>query len=166
VTVRELNVRDLNALLKFAAQHLAVPGDFLGRQLIKRWPRKGMAAGAFSPAGQMYGFVYLDEYTQEGLQLDGFWIRSLYVAPTARRNGLGRRLVEFLLKQAGDRGIPVVRADVDPENEGSLALFRGEGFLPVSSELTEKVCSEWAKKGSAISWIVFERATQQSGREN
>jgi ribosomal protein S18 acetylase RimI-like enzyme len=166
VTVRELNVRDLAALLVFAARYLAVPGDFLGRQLLKRWPRKGIAVGAFSLSGEMCAFVYLDEYTEEGLQLEGFWIRSLFVAPNARRKGLGRRLVEFLLKRAGDRGIPVVRADVDPDNQSSVALFRGEGFRRVSLELTQKVCSEWAKKGSAIPWIVFERATEQAGREN
>jgi len=166
VDVRLLHFRDLDALLAFAGQYLAVPSEFLKHQLLRRWPSNGVAAGAFSRSERMCGFAYLDQYTQEGLDLDGFWIRSLFVAPVARRMGIGRRIVECLCAQAAKQGIARVWADIDSRNEGSVSLFRQEGFEPSSPQLVAKVQQEWWKKGSSISWTVLERSIADQGRQN
>ena len=158
VAVRPLNFRDLEGLLTFAGQYLAVPPDFLKRQLLKRWPATGAAVGAFSRSGKMCGFAYLDQYTQEGLELDGFWIRSLFVSPAARRMGIGRLLVDCLCQHGSKQGIDRVWADIDTRNKGSVTLFTGQGFTPSSADLVAQVQREWWKKGSTINWIVLERS--------
>ena len=52
-------------------------------------------------------------------------IRHLYVKPKYRRSGVGRFLVERALKKVKT---PLVCCTVKEDNEGSMALFRGEGF--------------------------------------
>ncbi len=158
VEVRLLNFKDLEALLTFAGQHLAIPREFLKHQLLKRWHRTGVAVGAFNAEGRMCGFAYLDEYRQEGLEVDGFWIRSLLVAPIARRLGIGRQLVELLCAEAPKRSIPGARADIDIKNKGSLELFVGLGFKPAVPEVVHQLQREWLRKGSTISWTVLERS--------
>lgn len=165
VEVRLVNFKDLEALLTFAGQHLAIPREFLKHQLLKRWHRTGVAAGAFSAAGRMCGFAYLDEYRQEGLEVDGFWVRSLMVAPMARRMGIGRRLVELLCAEAPKQSISVARADIDVRNKGSLGLFGGLGFGPAARQIAEQLRVEWARKGSTISWTVLERSIPVPARE-
>lgn len=166
VAIRLLAFGDLEALLTFAGQYLAVPPHFLKQQLLKRWAFRGVAAGAFARNGKMCGFAYLDEYRQEGLDLDGFWIRSLFVAPIARRMGIGRRLVQCLCHHAAAQGIDRVFADIDRRNEGSVNLFLTDGFGPSAPELLARVQREWWKKGSNISWTVLERSIEQRATQN
>jgi mycothiol synthase len=158
IAVRPLHFRDLEELLIFAGQYLAVPPDFLKRQLLKRWPATGAAVGAFGRSGKMCGFAYLDQYTQEGLDLEGFWIRSLFVSPAARRMGIGRLLVDCLCQHGFKQGIDKVWADIDTRNKGSVSLFTGKGFTPSSPALVAQVQREWWKKGSSIDWTVLERS--------
>lgn len=165
VEVRRLNFKDLEALISFAGQHLAVPGDFLKKQLLRRWHRIGIPVGAFAASGAMYGFAYLDEYREEGLEVEGFWVRSLLVAPIARRMGLGRRLVQLLCEEAARHSIPVVHADIDALNNGSLELFSKLGFVPAGPAVAERLRNEWALKRSTISWAVLERSMGGQGRE-
>src|SRR5262245_49264817 len=166
VGIRLLHFGDLEALLTFAGQYLAVPPHFLKQQLLRRWAFRGVAAGAFARSGRMCGFAYLDEYRQEGLDLDGFWIRSLFVAPIARRMGIGRRLVQCLCHHAAAQGIDRVFADIDKRNESSVNLFLTDGFGPSAPELLARVQREWWKKGSNISWTVLERSIEQRGTQN
>ena len=166
VTIRLLNLRDLEALLTFAGQYLAVPPHFLKQQLRKRWGSHGVAAGAFGRNGRMCGFAYVDQYTQEGLDLEGFWIRSLFVAPIARRMAIGRRLVECLCQHAAAQGIDRVFADIDRRNESSVHLFLTQGFAPSKPELLAQVQREWWKKGSNVSWTVLERPLRPAPTQN
>lgn len=166
VDIRLLHFGDLEALLTFAGQYLAVPPQFLKQQLRKRWGSQGIAAGAFSKNAKMCGFAYLDEYTQEGLDFEGFWIRSLFVAPIARRMGIGRQLVDCLCRRASAQGIARVFADIDKRNEGSVNLFLTEGFAPSSPELLARVQREWWKKGSNVSWTVLERPLVTAPTQN
>jgi L-amino acid N-acyltransferase len=55
---------------------------------------------------------------------------SVYVAPDARRQGLGRMLVTTLLERARERGAHVVIGGIDASNAASLALHRELGFAP------------------------------------
>jgi mycothiol synthase len=166
VAVRPLHSRDLDALLAFAGQYLAVPSDFLKHQLLTRWPRTGLAAGAFTRMERMCGFAYLDEYAQEGLELEGFWIRSVFVAPIARRMGIARQLVECLCDHGATQGIERVWADIDARNQGSVTLFLREGFELSSPEIIERVQREWRKKGSSITWTVLERSIAKRRTQN
>jgi mycothiol synthase len=160
--VRPLRASDLDALLLFAGQHLQVSSRFLRQQLLSRWAHPeapaGAAAGAFDRQGRLHGFVWLDDYRQEGLNLEGLFVRSLLVAPRARRMGVASRLLTCLLEAAREQGVARVYADIDDDNHASLRTFAGAGFLPSSPELTRRVNAAWGAAGGTKPLVVVERA--------
>lgn len=159
--VRLLRAEDLDALLVFAGERLLVPSSFLRQQLLGRWTREagsiGAAVGAFDKKGQMCGFAYLDDYRQEGLQLEGLWVRSLVVAPRARRMGLAFQIITCLIEEARRQGADRIFADIDDDNFASLRTFRRAGFRDSSAELTLQVNSEWSASGGVKPLVVMER---------
>jgi ribosomal protein S18 acetylase RimI-like enzyme len=56
------------------------------------------------------------------------WLEDLYVAPEARREGVGRKLVEAVVDRARKRGCRRVELDVSSENPAAMALYRSLGF--------------------------------------
>jgi len=56
---------------------------------------------------------------------------SVYVAATARGGGVGRTLLESLIKSSEDEGIWTLQAGVFPENVASLAMHHHCGFREV-----------------------------------
>ncbi|MCE9673371.1 GNAT family N-acetyltransferase [Myxococcus stipitatus] len=160
--VRLLRAEDLEALLVFAGERLVVSASFLRRQLRERWgldvaSRQGAAAGALDARGRVHGFAWVDSYRQEGLPLDGVWVRSLVVAPQARRMGVATRLLECLLAEAHRQGEPRVQADVDEDNAASLRTFEGLGFRRASEALTRRTNEAWDAAGRSKKLVVLER---------
>lgn len=56
---------------------------------------------------------------------------SLWVAPEARGQGVGDRLVEAVLRHAGAQGASRVALDVRDTNGHALALYERHGFVDV-----------------------------------
>lgn len=56
---------------------------------------------------------------------------SIYVAAAARGRGVGRLLLEALVREAEDAGVWTLQAGIFPENVASLALHEGCGFRRV-----------------------------------
>ena len=56
---------------------------------------------------------------------------TVHVAAAHRRRGIGRQLVEALIRDARALGMHVMIAGVDAANEGSLALHARLGFVEV-----------------------------------
>ncbi|HEY3675666.1 MAG TPA: GNAT family N-acetyltransferase [Candidatus Tumulicola sp.] len=56
---------------------------------------------------------------------------SMWVAPFARGQGIGDRLVRSVLEWARGRGAPVVRLDVVSNNGPAIELYRRNGFVDV-----------------------------------
>ena len=56
------------------------------------------------------------------------WLEDLYVRDEARGGGVGRMLVEEVLRRAAERGCARVELDVNTENPAALALYRSLGF--------------------------------------
>lgn len=54
---------------------------------------------------------------------------SVYVAAAARGRGIGRRLLDALVTEAGARGLHTMIGGVDAANDGSLAFHRAAGFV-------------------------------------
>ncbi len=160
--VRPLREDDLDALLVFAGERLLVPAAFLRQQLHYRWARadgpKGAAVGAFDKHGRMCGFAYLDDYRQEGLALEGFWVRSLVVAPRARRMGVAYQIILCLVEEARRQGEERIFADIDDDNFVSMRTFQRAGFELSSPELTQRLNAEWSASGGGKPLIVMERA--------
>ncbi len=56
------------------------------------------------------------------------WLEDLYVAPEARRRGVGDALVAFVLEIATGRGARRVELDTSEGNTGARALYESHGF--------------------------------------
>ena len=53
---------------------------------------------------------------------------SVYVAVSARGLGVGRALLDDLIRRSEEAGMWTLQAGIFPENDPSLALHRGRGF--------------------------------------
>jgi mycothiol synthase len=157
VTVRPLDALDVDALLAFANEHLRFPTWFLERQLLQRWGTRGAAVGAVDAAGRLWGFAYLDQYSEEDFALEGWWIRALMVDPRARGLGFAGRVVKRLCALGRAQGVGSVFADVRAENARSLRLFRRCGFQRAEAvwEARARAVLEAARPESR--WLVLER---------
>ena len=56
---------------------------------------------------------------------------SVYVAPSARGQGVGRALLRALIAESERQGIWTLQAGIFPENEASIALHQACGFREV-----------------------------------
>ena len=56
------------------------------------------------------------------------WIEDVYVAPAARRAGVGDALVTRAIERAAERGARRVELDCNEDNTGALALYERHGF--------------------------------------
>ena len=63
--------------------------------------------------------------------LDEGYISNVAVAPEARRQGVGRALIEALLKRAEEMHLAFVTLEVRSSNAAAIALYSGFGFEPV-----------------------------------
>jgi len=53
---------------------------------------------------------------------------QMWVAPEARRSGVGRELVRAVMRWVAERGGPVVRVDANASDAGALAFYASLGF--------------------------------------
>lgn len=60
------------------------------------------------------------------------WLEDLFVAPQARRSGVGDALVTLAIERAQARGARRIELDCNERNAGALALYGGHGFSPRS----------------------------------
>jgi ribosomal protein S18 acetylase RimI-like enzyme len=59
---------------------------------------------------------------------DSFLINGVAVRPSHRRQGVGKRLLEWAIEQAGAGGFDRVSANVWADNLAARGLFEGRGF--------------------------------------
>jgi GNAT superfamily N-acetyltransferase len=68
-------------------------------------------------------------YLQPGRSgVAGLW--GMWVAPAARRRGIGSRLVDAVCDWAEDRGATILELSVTDRADGAEALYLGLGFTP------------------------------------
>ncbi|MFO7961209.1 MAG: GNAT family N-acetyltransferase [Nitriliruptoraceae bacterium] len=124
VVLRGAGQRDLPALA-------ALPG--LSASTCRRLAAEVSRAEA-RPAGDTIVLVaaHADEVLGAAfglLQVDDGHVVDLAVAPSARRRGIGRRLLGTLATELRTRGARALTLEVRAGNLGALALYRGAGFV-------------------------------------
>jgi ribosomal-protein-alanine N-acetyltransferase len=79
--------------------------------------------GLVAERGEMLGFLVAQTAGPE-------WeLENLVVAPSARRQGVGRELVCELLRLAGRQGASAILLEVRASNAAALALYQACGFV-------------------------------------
>ncbi len=158
VEVRKLVPNDLEAALLFTGDNVPGAAVAVAQLLPARWQERGGAFGALRRDGSLVGFTFLDEYRREGVDLDGYWIRFLHVAPIARGMGLAGALVREACAEAKRQGIRRVHADVLADNAASLAVFTREGFVrdDALTALVQQRLGSDARKLVALTWSNLE----------
>lgn len=153
VAVRPATMEDADLLLAWANDPVTRAAGFhtaaisrdehlawLARRLATADCRLYIGVRAGRPVGQVR--VDRDEPT-------GTAEVSIAVAPEARGQGVGRRLLDAALAAAradAQLGVGTFRARVRPDNAASLALFRGAGFVEAGSG-----------EEASIPYLAFER---------
>jgi len=66
-------------------------------------------------------------------------VTELYVRQPARRQGVGRALMQAAVEYARHRGYAEIHLLVDPENEPALAFYRATGFGQDSWEMRRRL---------------------------
>ena len=83
-----------------------------------------------------------------GLKLHEGWgeIKRMWVDPTARGTGLGRRLLGAVEAEARAAGVPVVRLDTNAGLTEAIGLYRSAGFVEVRAYNDEPYADLWFEK--------------------
>jgi GNAT superfamily N-acetyltransferase len=97
----------------------------------REWADRGRTGNGVTFVGMDGGrFVGLAGGYPEEDGLDSVHLVAMWVAPEARRSGLGRRLIESVVAWARGRGARVVNLWVSDGNDPAIALYRACGFEP------------------------------------
>lgn len=91
-------------------------------------PPKGRVILARSDAGALGGCVFLHRVRDSSCEIKRLWVR-----PTARGAGLGRRLMERALEEARGMGLHSVLLDTGEWDTDAHRLYRRLGFVEVDA---------------------------------
>ncbi len=128
ITVRSATEEDLSAI----RQHLGQTDPRLVDEHF-RLQREGLmffAVALDDEANELVGTALLDlksEMTPE--------LRNMFVAPTARRQGAGRALSQWVEQKAREAGHTAVFLAVDPNNEKAVPLYISLEYHPTGEHL-------------------------------
>jgi DNA-binding MarR family transcriptional regulator/GNAT superfamily N-acetyltransferase len=73
-------------------------------------------------------------------------IKRLWVSPSVRGAGLGRRLLAALERGAADAGAPVVRLDTNRVLSEAIAMYRAEGYREIAPFNDNPYAHHWFEK--------------------
>ncbi len=90
--------------------------------------------------GQRAGFVMVQVYEDDPLPGDRTAeVLECYVAPEARRRGVGRAAIEAVLAEERGRGTTVMEAGILRANEGAIAFWEAMGFATRSVQVARRL---------------------------
>ena len=120
MTIREMSASDIDAVAALEAEIFSMP-----------WSARG-----FADTLHREDVLFLVAYEEEKLlgyagvycTLDEGEITNVAVEQTARRCGIGRALMETLIRALADRGIFRIVLEVRASNEPAIRLYEQTGF--------------------------------------
>ena len=124
-------------------------------QLYSQAPGRGVGSSAspsdFSPPMGAFLVIYADGKPVAGGGIkrddDGVAeIKRMYVAPAARRQGLGRRLLEALEEAARELGYARIRLDTGERQPHVRAMYERAGYHPIENYNGNSMASFWGEK--------------------
>jgi ribosomal protein S18 acetylase RimI-like enzyme len=98
--------------------------------------------GTLSDMARVYGWlgatwrVTLLAALERDTENARFLMDGIFVAPTARGQGVGTELLAAVTAEARRRGYSEVRLDVIDGNDRARALYERQGFLPIGTQST------------------------------
>lgn len=95
-------------------------------------------------------------------------IKRMWVAPSARGLGIGRRLLAELEEEAAHNGSRTVRLETNESLTEAIALYRSSGYVEVEPFNDEPYAHHWFEKHFIDGWAsrVGSSALYRLGREN
>jgi ribosomal protein S18 acetylase RimI-like enzyme len=152
VQFRPATAEDESALLRMM-RNLAEqePGAyFFGEPVVREVLRKFLASPDLGQAWVFFdletpvGYIVLTfGYSFEFHGRDSF-IDELYIEPQYRRQGIGRRAMQFAEERARELGVNAIHLEVDQGNDAAAELYRRAGYDDHSRFLMTK----WLKPGN------------------
>ena len=73
-------------------------------------------------------------------------VKRMWVSPTVRGRGLGRRLLAELEDQAARHGVRLLRLETNRNLTEAIALYRGAGYREVTAFNDEAYAHHWFEK--------------------
>ncbi len=151
VIFRPVGAEDEQALLRMM-RSLAEqePGAyFFDEQAVREVLRKFLAspdlgrAWVFLDGETPIGYIVLTfGYSFEYYGRDSF-IDELYIEPQYRRQGIGKRAMQFVEESARELGVNAIHLEVDQGNEPAAELYRRAGY----DDHARFLMTKWLKPG-------------------
>ncbi len=73
-------------------------------------------------------------------------LKRMWIAPTARGLGVGRRLLGELERHAREAGVAVLRLETNRTLSEAIALYKGSGYIEVKAFNAEPYADQWFEK--------------------
>lgn len=127
--VRLCTAADLPLLL---AKEVRPGAGFAARNLSLAEGGDFFFVGAFGPS-DIAGYVVLDCRAETEIRPE---MKSLWVYPEYRRQGLGVKLTRFIEQIAAQQGFDSVQLGVDPENPAAIPMYIGLEYTPTGDHRT------------------------------
>lgn len=120
--IRPMTMTDCNQVAEIEAASFSMPWSL--RAFTDTVEKPNFRYFVAEEAGEILGycgFLYV---------LDEAEIPNVCVKASARRQGVGRKMLEVLITEAKTLGIAVLYLEVRESNEAAMALYASLGFLP------------------------------------
>jgi len=89
-------------------------------------PRSASILAEYDTTKAILGFIIAESYLEGGRRVGH--IITIDVAPSQRRKGLGRKLMEAMLDRFSAADVVILRLEVAVDNLEAQAFYRGLGF--------------------------------------
>jgi L-amino acid N-acyltransferase YncA len=163
ITIAALTPADWDEVRRIYAEGIATGNATLETETPSRekWDRGHRPDARFvaREGGRIVGWAALSPVSERCVY-EGVAEVSVYVASDARGRGVGRRLLDELVRSSEDAGIWTLQAGIFPENAASIALHEKCGFRVVGvREKLGRLRSRWRDV------VLLERRSARVGTE-